>query len=196
MRGHLQTAIDSVDESRYATILIGYGLCGNGTSGLVARSIPLVIPRAHDCIAMLMGSAEAYRVYFQSHPGVYYRSAGWLERGTDLQLFTPGATYTLDDLVAKYGEDNGRYLYSELTGYKQSYTQLTYIRTGLEPDSRFEVEAQAEAARRNWAFDCFEGTVALFERFLAGDWSDSDFLVVPPGRQVCARYDGSIMAAV
>lgn len=196
MHEHLQLAIDSVDESQYETILIGYGLCGNGTAGLMARGIPLVIPRAHDCIALLMGSAAEYQTYFESHPGVYYRSAGWLERGTDLHPFTPGASYTLDELIQKYGEDNGRYLYSELTGYKQAYTQLTYIRTGLEPDDRFEQQARDEAARRHWMYERFDGSTGFFERLLAGGWDTREFLIVPPGKQVQARYDRSVMAAV
>ena len=193
---HLQHAIDAVDESKYTAILIGYGLCGNGTAGLNARGIPLVIPRAHDCIALLMGSAAAYRTYFESHPGVYYRSIGWLERGSDLQPFTVGVSYTLDELIQRYGEENGRYLYSELTGYKQSYTQLTYIRTGLEPDDSFEQQARDEAARRQWTYELFEGGTGFFNRLLAGDWNSREFLVVPPGKRVQARYDESVMAAV
>jgi hypothetical protein len=35
----------------------------------------------------------------------------------------------------------------------------------------------------------------LFERLLAGDWNDREFLVIPPGKQLRACYDGSIMAA-
>ena len=45
--------------------------------------LPLVIPRAHDCIALLMGSRERYRKYFEDNPGVYFRSTGWLERGRE-----------------------------------------------------------------------------------------------------------------
>ena len=196
MREHLQSSIDSVDESLYDTILIGYGLCGNGADGLIARGIPLVIPRAHDCIGLLMGSADAYQKYFADHPGAYYRSTGWLERGQDLQPFTPGVAHSLDDLIEKYGEDNGRYLYEELTGYKQSYNQLTYIRTGLEPDDSFETKAREEAARSNWKYERFEGNTGIFERLLSGDWSEPEFLVVPPGKRIRAKHDGTIMAAV
>ncbi len=44
-------------------------------------SIPLVIPRAHDCITLFLGSKERYLDYFQSHPGVYFKTSGWIERG-------------------------------------------------------------------------------------------------------------------
>jgi hypothetical protein len=196
MRRRLQQLIDAVDPARYEAILLGYALCGNGAAGLEARAVPVVIPRAHDCIALLMGSAERYSEYFDSHPGVYYRSIGWLERGEDLQPFTPGAAHTLQALVDKYGEDNGRYLYEQLTAYQQNYTQLTYIRTGLEPDDRFEKQAKAEAHRRGWNYEPFQGHLGIFERLLGGDWNEREFLVVAPGKRVQVRYDGSIFAAV
>jgi hypothetical protein len=195
MRVRLQEVIDTVDPSTYDTILLGYALCGNGAAGLQARNIPLVIPRAHDCIAMLMGSRHAYDQYFEAHAGVYYRSTGWLERGAELQPFSAAHGQSLDDLIEKYGEDNGRYLYDQLSAYQQTYTGLTYIRTGVETDGRWEQMAREEAERRGWNFALFEGNLGIFERLLSGEWSDSEFLVVPPGKQVVARYDGTIMSA-
>ena len=49
LRGLIQEKIDGASEGQYDAILLGYGLCGNGTVGLVARSTQLVLPRAHDC---------------------------------------------------------------------------------------------------------------------------------------------------
>ena len=87
MRAGLQAAIDEAEAQaeKYDAIALGYGLCGNGLAGLEARSVPLVLPRAHDCITLLMGSRARFESYFQDHPGVYYRSAGWVERGADLE---------------------------------------------------------------------------------------------------------------
>lgn len=196
MRQKLQECVDAVDPAVYDAVLMGYALCGNGAAGLEARSIPVVIPRAHDCIAMLMGSVGKYNEYFESHPGVYYRSMGWLERGEDLRPFTPGAASTLQALIDKYGEDNGQYLFEQLTAYQTNYTQLTYIRTGLEPDGTFESRAQAEAQRRNWSYERFEGGLGIFERLLSGDWNEEEFLVVPPGKRIETRWDGSVFTAV
>lgn len=195
MRLRLQERIDAADASTYDAVLLGYALCGNGAAGLEARSIPVVIPRAHDCIALLMGSRHAYTRYFDAHPGVYYRSMGWLERGGNLQPFSAAHGQSLEELIAKYGEDNGRYLFEQLSSYQQTYTGLTYIRTGLEADDRWERQAREEASRRNWRFELFEGNLGLFERLLSRDWNEAEFLVVPPGKRVVARYDGSIMAA-
>ena len=150
MRKRLQDAIDQTDPEAYEAVLLGYALCGNGTAGLTARTLPLVIPRAHDCIALLMGSRERYQKYFEQNRGVYFRSTGWLERGEDLEQETlrvvrnkTGAGYTRDELVLRYGEENGQYLFDELNAYQSAYRQLTYIATGLEPDDRFERQARA-----------------------------------------------------
>ena len=65
-------------------MLFGYGLCGMGLVGLTARPKPVVIPRAHDCITLFLGSRERYLEYFNAHPGVYFKTTGWIERGRGL----------------------------------------------------------------------------------------------------------------
>ena len=196
----LQGAVDAADAARYEAILLGYGLCGNGVAGLASRRLPLVIPRVHDCIGLLMGSHDRYSRYFDAHPGVYFRSTGWIERGKDIEQATlqlardkTGHGYSLQDLVTRYGEDNGRYLFEQLNGYERNYRQLTYIATGLEPDVRFEEQARAEAGRRGWSFESLAGDLRLFAKLTAGDWDEREFLVVPPGWRVRADYEGGII---
>jgi hypothetical protein len=129
---------------------------------------------------------------------VYYRSTGWIERGGDLEPLArtqTGMGYTLDALIERYGEENGRFLYEELTRYRQTYRQLTFIETGIEPDARAEEAAQAEAAEKGWTFEKLRGDMGLFRGLLAGTWDESDYLVVPPGHRIAARPDQGIVAA-
>jgi hypothetical protein len=200
MRVALQEAIDAVEARtpRPDAILLGYGLCGGGLAGLEARSIPVVVPRAHDCITLLMGDRERFETYFQKHPGTYYRSAGWVERGADLEPLArvqTGVGATLEQLIDRYGEENGRFLFEELNRYQQAYRQLTYIRTAVDPDDRFEREAEAEAGRKGWTFERLDGSLALFDRLFAGEWDGGDFLVVPPGGRLAAAHDDRVMTA-
>ena len=112
--------------------MLAYGLCGQAIAGLTAAQIPLVIPRAHDCITLFLGSRERYREYFDNHAGVYFQTSGWIERGQNrgTQL-----SCAFDELVERYGEEDARYIYQELTKH---YRQFTFIEMGVEPDSRFE----------------------------------------------------------
>jgi hypothetical protein len=79
LRSDVQKRIDETDESIYEGILLGYALCSNGTVGIRARGIPLVIPRAHDCVTLFLGSKEKYKEHFADNPGTYYYTSGWLE---------------------------------------------------------------------------------------------------------------------
>lgn len=55
----LQAEIDKVESKKYEAVLLGYGLCNNGICGLKS-TLPIIIPKAHDCITLLLGSKERY----------------------------------------------------------------------------------------------------------------------------------------
>jgi hypothetical protein len=180
----------------YEAILLGYGLCGNGLDGLTARHTRLVLPRAHDCIALLMGSHERYQAYFADNPGTYYRSTGWLERGQGLQQLTHntmGFDEPLEAMIQKYGEDNGRYLYQEMTRYRSQYRKLTYIETGLEADGKFLAEAAAEARENGWSLERLPGDLAWLRRMVEGDWAEAEFVIAGPGQRIAASYDTRVV---
>jgi hypothetical protein len=198
VRKRLQQAIDAVDATRYEAIVLGYALCGNGLAGLEARDVTLVLPRAHDCITLLLGSRSMFRSYFTANPGTYYRSVGWVERGAAIQQQISGMGFhraDLESLIDRYGESNGRYLYDEYRRYEQSYTRLAYIENGLAPDASFLERARAEAREKNWSFETVPGELTIFRRLLAGEWNE-DFLIVPPGYRTAATYDDDIVKAV
>jgi hypothetical protein len=199
MRERLQQAVDATDPEHYDGILLGYALCGNGLAGVEARKIPLVLPRAHDCIALFMGSKERYLEYFTANSGVYFRTTGWLERAEKLDQLSiqtqnfMGADY--QKLVEKYGEDNAKYLYEELGQYLNNYRRLTFIEMGIEPDDSFENRSREEAATRGWEFDKIAGDLVLLRDLVDGRWDDERFLVVRPGQRIVARYDSTVIGA-
>lgn len=196
MRSALQTAIDAAEPGRWDAIALGYGLCGNGLAGVEARAIPLVVPRAHDCITLLIGDRARFARDHQDHPGTYYRSKGWIDHG---QGFDPaarrrtGVGQSLAELIARYGEDNGRYLHEEFNRYRAAYQRLAFVATGLEPDPRWEDQARREAEQSGWQFETIPGELSLFRRLLAGDWGPGDFLWVPPHHRIIAAHEDHVM---
>jgi len=202
MSARLKEALDRVDESRYDAVALGYALCSNGLVGLAARSLPLVLPRAHDCITLFLGSKERYLDYFQKNPGVYFKTSGWIERGDGLAQLSrdsiavqAGMTQTYEELLAKYGEDNARFLYEQLCNMTRNYSRLAFIEMGIEPDDRFERHTRQEAAERGWQFEKLTGDMTLIQRLLDGPWDEDRFLVVPPGCRVAASFDDDIIKA-
>jgi hypothetical protein len=196
MSARLTEALVAVDETSYDAVLFGYGLCSNGLIGLTARSIPLVIPRAHDCITLFLGNKERYLEYFQTHPGVYFKTSGWIERGETLHQSVQeqtGMMQTYEELVAKYGEDNAKYLFEQLGDRTHNYKGMTYIPMGIEPDDRFERQARDQAAERGWKFEKVPGDMSLFRQLVDGPWDEDKFLVVPPGGRVAPSYDEKII---
>ena len=203
MSARLGEVLAAVDESQYDAVLFGYALCSNGLVGLTARSLPLVVPRAHDCITLFLGSKERYLDYFQSHPGVYFKTSGWIERGEGLTQYhqdsiahLSGMTQTYDELAAKYGEDNAKFLYEQLCNMTRNYSGAAFIEMGIEPDDRFERQARQQAAERGWTFEKLAGDMTLIRRLVDGPWDDARFLVVPPGGRVAASFDDGIIKVV
>lgn len=203
MTRQLQQRIDAADNSGYNAILLGFALCGRGAEGLRAGKTQLVLPRAHDCLGVLMGGHEAYRAYFDAHPGTYFRSPGWTEfQNQSTQLVplsenksTLGERRPLHQLVAQYGDENGEFLFKQFNAYRKRYSRLSYIATGVPTDSANREKARAEAEREGWAFDEVAGNLTLLDRLLRGQWDEESFLVVPPGSTIKATLSDGIVAA-
>ena len=196
MRERVQAAIDSAGPPAYDAVALAYALCGGGLAGVAARSIPVVLPRAHDCITLFLGSSERYAQYFSAHPGVYFKTTGWIERGANLVPLSrerTGIGKTYEELAAKYGEDNAKYLYDQLGAYSRNYSQLTFIGMGVEPDGSYERATREEAAARGWKFEKIAGDLLLLQRLVDGDWQGGAFVVAPPGARFVARSDDRIV---
>jgi len=203
MSERIQERIDAADESESDAILVGYALCNNGIAGICARNKPLVLPRAHDCISIFLGGRKQYQEFFNENPGVYYKTSGWIEQraedsdndGQPVQHI-PGLDLNYASLIEKYGEENARYLYEELTQYKKHYNTLTYIQMGVEPDARFEKQSRGDAEKEGWKFRKVNGDISFIQRFVNGEWNEEEFLVVQPGYKVAANFKENIIEAV
>jgi len=196
----LQGLIDGLEEDRFDALLLGYGLCNNMLRGLRARRIPVVIPRAHDCVTFLLGSKERYQEIFQEQPGTYYYTAGWLEyrqRGGERperkQSADLGKQQTYEEMVAQYGEDNARYLAEFMDTWTQHYTRGLVIDFDFTSHLSYKEQAREICRQRGWEYAEVQGDLVLLQNWLDGRWSAEDFLVVQPGEQVRPSYDGQII---
>ncbi len=200
LRAILQERIIQTEEQGYQAILLVYGLCGKATDGLRALSIPLVLPRAHDCITLFLGSQTRYREQFENHPGTYWYSQDYIERsdgsGASLSLGSDAALdlqATYQEYVERYGKDNADYLMEVMGAWQQHYQRAVYIDLGIGDGSSVKAKAQEEAARRGWKFEQLTGDLILIRKLLDGNWSEEEFLTVPPGHSITMSADDRIV---
>jgi len=192
LRERLQSAIDQVQDDCSA-VLVGYGLCSNGIEGIRARNVPLVVPRAHDCITFLLGSKERYRKVFDEHPGTYWYSPGWID--TDTQPGKARYEATLQHYTEKYGEDNAEYLMETMEGWIEKYDTAAYVDLGFHDSKRYVRYTQECAEYLGWQYKEFYGDPGLLEGLIAGRWDERQFLIVPPEHFVAASHDDRILTA-
>jgi hypothetical protein len=166
MKARLAEYLAAIDESCYDALLLGYALCSGGISGLSAGTIPMIVPRAHDCITLFLGSRHRYQDYFFENGGTYFMTTGWFEH-----------------------HDNALNYEVEMMPF---YNKLAFIEMGIEPDDIPEQQVRLIAEERHWTFEKISGDLSLLRRFLSGDWNE-DFLIVPPGKQIRESYDDDVI---
>jgi hypothetical protein len=192
VRGALQRTCD-VQGRAYDASLLGYGLCSNGIVGLSAE-IPLVVPRGHDCITLLLGSKDRYQEYFGSHRGIYWYSPGWIESGK--QPSKERYETLLAEYRSKYGDDNAQYLMEVEQTWIKEYNWATYVDWGFTESGQYKMYTRQCAEFLGWDYDELEGDAGLMQRFVDGKWQDSEFLVLKPGERIAEDLtkDGLITA--
>lgn len=176
----------------YDYIILGYGLCSNGTAGVVSRNIPMVIPRAHDCITLLMGSKDKYKSSFEEYPGTYWFSSGWIERG-----WQPGAvkySALLKEYTEKYGEENAEYLMEMEQSWMKEYHNAGFISWECFGNNQFYREFTKKSAEFfGWDFIEVRGDSSLLKNIINGRFNSHEVLVVPPNTAVKPSYDDGII---
>lgn len=197
LRQKIQSIIDRTP-SGYDAILLGYGLCGNSTAGLTARSVQLVIPRAHDCCTLFLGSRAAYMEHFGSTPSAmwysacYYECLGeWYNGGAAGASADDGEAW-YGELTEKYGKENADYIV-EMMKMKNELDFITYIELdGFDrPDILGSFRRYAEESGKKARF--VKGSTRLIDALVSGKWDGEEFLVVPPGAEIEPVYDNDII---
>lgn len=184
LRHALQTSLDGLPQP--SVVAFAYGLCGNGLHGLQAGAHTLLIPRSHDCIAILLGSHAARQAHLEEEPGTYVLSPGWIASGKN----------PLDEsraLAAKYGAETAAWL---MDAQYRHYRRLVLV--GQEPCELEAVRPKAleiaeYCARWGMRYEERLGSGDYLRRLLAAlpvlaadgrggaDISGEDFLIIPPG---------------
>lgn len=175
LRGRLQEVID--ENHGAGPIILAMGMCGEATVGLRAEGATLVLPRVDDCLALLLGSQEAYREQARECPGTYYLSKGWLDSGD-------AVVSDYDRCVERYGAERAGRLFGALLRH---YRQVVYIHLGL-PDEQTQLErATGFAERFGLSLRVVPGDLSLM-RDVVQSRDRRNIIRVPPGQPTSVAH--------
>lgn len=188
LRETLQAAIDSIDaRDDIDAIALAYGLCGFGTAGLCARHHKLVIPRAHDCITVFMGTKERYAGQQAKCPSCYYYTPGW---NRERRVPGPDRLESLrEELSKRFDEEDVEFLLEAEREQWALHDTVVYLDLGTD-----DAESEAEYARKcadwlGWRYERIRGDRALLHDLLTGPWDPDRFQIIEPGSKLVHSVD-------
>ncbi len=172
MAAQVQSLVDQAAEAA-DRIVLGYGLCSNGIVGVQARQQGLIVPRCHDCIAFFLGSPKAYLEDFNSRPGTYYLTPGWIaERKDPLSIIR-------EEYEPRFGRETAEWVKREELKH---YTHLVLINTGVAAIEPLQKIARENAQFFNMQYVEIEAeSLAYFNKLVKGPYDSHEFIHLSPG---------------
>lgn len=170
--------------------VLAYGRCGDGLLGVRAEEIELILPRADDCIALLLGDEKKRAELLRREPGCYFYSPGWI-RGRRV----PGPdreAYLREHYARRFADDPE--MVDELLDADREAFAAYHTAAWLDLTGNAEGEAYCRrcAAERGWKFRALETDDAFLRALLWGPWDDERFLTVTPGNAIGVDRDGAL----
>lgn len=164
----------------YSAIILGFGLCSRAVAGLQTKRLPLVLPRSHDCIALLLGSHKRYKEEFSKAPGTYWFSPGWIEQSA----FPCGKQCALmkERFAELYDEDNAEYLVQLEKDSLASYSRAALITWSELDNEAYHRRTEEIAGELGWKNETLTGDSRFLQRILNGEWREEETIVCPPGK--------------
>ena len=173
MKPIIQKEIDKAADEEWDYIVLSYGRCSNGILGVKAIRQPVVIPRAHDCIALFLGSLERYTEEHQKEPGTYYLTKGWIEEGK-----SPLGIY--EEYCQRYDQETSEWAIREEL---KNYTRIAFVDMGADLSGALRDHAKENAQFFHLRYEEIKGSLEFFQKMLQGRW-DNDFVILRPNEEV------------
>lgn len=109
----VKEALSGLERNRSVdTVILLFGFCGGGLSGILSDRLKLIVPRVHDCIPLLL-SETCLESDCREDGYAFYLSPGWIDHGE-----TPYTEFFKTS--ARYGREDALWIAGEmLKGYKE-----------------------------------------------------------------------------
>jgi len=99
------------------------------------------------------------------------------------------------EYVRKFGKETADMLMETMSQWSQHYSRAVFIDTGLGNCKPYEEMAREKAKNEGWVFERKTGNQRLVEMLIEGQWSEEEFLFVPPGFTIIQSYDEDLINA-
>ena len=159
-----------------ATIVLGYGMCSNAVLGLKTEHATLVVPKVDDCVAMMLGSNEAFAAETEKERGSYFVAKAYLEECDTIMS-------EHEKLVEKRGRERAEKMMRLLLNH---YTRIVLIDTGRYDLEPYRARVAGFAETFDLAVEEVPGTTRILDALVTGAW-DGDFVVAQPGHELTLR---------
>lgn len=191
LRAGVQEEIDRIESERpeITRVIMGYGLCGKGLTGVTAKRATLVFPRLHDCIPLIIGSHPDSAEASSREGATYWISAGWLD--SFLAEFHLSDT-RFKKYAEKFGEKRAKRMVEAENALLDSYKLACHVRWP-ELGDRYLQQAKDVAKATNLEYAEIKGNSAYVKALLNGADDEDLFLSVSPGQTLDMDVDGKII---
>lgn len=162
---------DILDRSLgFSKIIIAFGLCGGATKNLKASDSPLIIPRVHDCLPLLLGSRAAYKHFVKEEKGTFYLSCGWMI--TEKNILSEHQR-----VKEKYGDKKALRVLDRMY---DSYKKILFIHTSSTEEETTMQQSRQIAELLKLNYDTIQGNDAYIKKIVNGPWDEDDFANIKP----------------
>ena len=158
----------------YSLVILGFGLCGSSLKGVQAPDCPLVMPRVHDCIPVLLGSKDRYRAMQRENKQTFYSSGGWTE-GDRMMI----SEY--ERSCIKFGPKKTLKIFNMMF---EHYNRLMFVDTGHPRHALTLGKTRDFAGILHLPCEETTGSLEYLKRLMTGPWDEEDFVLIPAHQEI------------
>jgi hypothetical protein len=169
-RGPAAERSEQVQVGPVEEVVLAMGFCGGALRGLSAKHLSVVVPRADDCISLLLNRG-CRREDIQRDPRSYYVTRGWFGHESTLKE-------SFEDWQERFGAERAARLRRSMFA---GYERVDLIDTDAYDVQECVQESTALADSLELEHSVVPGSVQLLERLFKGG---GEIVIVPPGEPV------------
>jgi hypothetical protein len=189
LRREVQNQITEIEsDPKVARIVLIYGMCGGGLVGVAAQRCELILPQAHDCISLLLGSATKHQQVLTENPATYFYSPGWI-RGK--RVPGPDREAYLRELYGPRYPDDPDIVEDLIEADQETFAHHnTAAYVDLTGNAEARSYCEGCALHQGWDFNELATDDAWLRSLLNGPWNAPHFLTVAPGQKISLGTGG------